>query len=242
MFSFDSAKQILDTGCRMLDGRSARLAFIAAGVLTFAALALHAQEPAKKNSYDNFKMVQARNIFDPDRSRDRASETPRPVTRQYTPTPPPVQKTDYVELTGVMTTEQETFAFFAGSQPDYNKVLAVNGSIAGATITRITSGGVEVKRNGRQITVPVGLTVPLDDIATPGLPPAAGGTTVVTTTEAAATGSATTSSVDPKAASQQVPLPDATGTSTTSAPQPGESNIDAIRRKLEERRQKELNQ
>ena len=219
-------------------GLPGRAALIAVFALAAAAFALQAQT-AKKNSYDNFKMVQTRDIFDPDRSRDLTlqSDIPRRGESRPVATPPPVVATasDYVELTGVMTTEQETFAFFAGSQPEYNKVVAVNGSIAGATITKITSAGIDVARNGRQVTVPVGWTVPLNDSATPALPPSAAPAPVAASTAGT---SLSAPSVDPQAASQQVPLPDATSGSSSAPP----DNVSDVMRRMMERRQKELSQ
>lgn len=207
----------------------------------FASAALHAQGTAKKEGYESFHMLQTRNIFDPDRSRDAGTQPPRRTEQRasYTPPPPPPKPNDYVELTGVMTTDEDTFAFFAGSQPQFNKVVAVNGSIAGATITKITSAGIEVTREGRQIAVPVGRTVPLDD-SEPGTPPGPGAATTaaapVSTTSASTTSSP---AVDPQAASQQVPVPDATSGSATPA---GDNNISDAMRRMIERRQKELNQ
>ncbi len=211
-----------------------RLAIL--GAIAWAPAVLHAQTGAAKDGYNNYRMLQARNIFDPDRSRDAALAFAREETHPAASTAPvqtAPKPADYVQLTGVMTTEEETFAFFAGSQPEYNKVVAVNGSIAGATITKITPAGIEVTRNGKQIAVPVGLTVPFDDSA-PGLPPAASApsTTSVTSATTGAGG------VDPQAASQQVPVPDAT---SGSAAAPNNNISDAMRRMME-RRQKELNQ
>ena len=177
---------------------------------------------AQKATYESFKTLQSRNIFDPDRSRDTGTQPARTRTQEtrtaYVQQAPP-KPSDYVELTGVMTTEEETFAFFAGSQRQYNKVVAVNGAIAGATITKITAAGIEVTRDGKQIAVPVGRTVPFDDSA-PGLPPGTGTTTTyapaaatvpaqTATTAPSVTGTTSGPALDPQTASQQVPVPDA---------------------------------
>lgn len=217
----------------------------AALALAFAlgAPVAHAQTAVKKAAYESFRTLQSRNIFDPDRSRDLGTQTQRTrptEVRNYNTQPaPPPKPSDYVELTGVMTTEGETFAFFAGSQAQYNKVVAVNGVIAGATITKITSAGIEVTRDGRQIAVPVGRTLPLDN-SEPGLPPVAAAAPV-SAPPAVATSTAAGSAVDPQAASQQVPVPDATSGSAAAAPGTDNNISDAMRRMIE-RRQKELNQ
>ncbi len=238
--------------------RNALTALVAGGALAAAAMGVYAQQapaPAKKMSYDNFKMVQIRNIFDPDRSRDLSTfQQTRPVVRE---TPPPVVVStrppppEWVELTGVMTAEDETYAFFAGTQTSYNKVAAVNGDIAGATITKITSAGIEVSREGRSFTVPVGMTVPLNVNAEPGPPPTAGSTSYApgasasapstSTTGALPTGTAGSSGpVNPQQASQGVPLPDTSSGSTSSSPAPADGMSDAMRRMIE-RRQQQLN-
>ena len=208
-------------------------------------------------------MLPKRNIFDPDRNKDYVPYTPgatRPTPTPYvrssgpTPTPKPVE---YVQLTGVMTTEEETYAFFAGTQPEFNKVVPVNGSIAGATITTITPSGIVVTRNGKQIGVPVGMTVPMDDTQQPGPPPTTGTSSssyapssanTTSTISAPAAGSpvpaasGATPPVDPQSLSQQVPLettPAPSGTSGTSSAQP--DNVSDAMRRMMERRQKELN-
>ncbi len=158
---------------RKLRGSSTKIVWAVAGLAMWIAAGTQAQAPVKKVTYESFHMLQTRNIFDPDRSRDWAPPAPgapRPTPAPYVrSTPPPAPKpVEYVQLTGVMTTEDETYAFFAGSQPEYNKVVAVSGSIAGATITTITPSGIVVTRDGKQIGVPVGMTVPLDDTQQPG--------------------------------------------------------------------------
>ena len=112
-------------------------------------------QPAAAQGYDAFRMLQTRNIFDPDR---------RPILTQATTLPqtPPASRADYVALTGIMLTQDKALAFFSGSRADYNKVLAVNGDIAGAKLTKITTSAIEVERDGKRISIAVGQTVPLD--------------------------------------------------------------------------------
>jgi hypothetical protein len=201
----------------------------------------YAQAPANKMSFDTFRMVQTRNIFDPERSRDlvlasssSAHSLSSGTTGSGSGAPPPVVNagsSDYVVLTGIMMTEDQTLAFFAGSQPEYNKVIALKGSIAGATITKITPSSIDVQRNGKQVTVLVGQTVPFDDSA-PGLPPAS--------SPAAPQTAAPSPAIDPQGASQQVPLPDVTtGAPKPSSPPPAGDTSDVMRRMME-RRQKQL--
>jgi len=180
-----------------------------AGICAAGCVAL-AQGPMSPRDMGSYRVLQTRNIFDPDREPYVASAAPRPriVEAQR-------RSAGYVMLTGVMVTPERSLAFFSGSQPEYDKVIAVNAEIAGAKLTKITSAGVEVDRGGRKINVPVGLTVPFDD-STPGAPPASAG--------------------DTTAASAP---PAAPGLSTTPNP-PSSGNIDEVMRRMMERRQKEL--
>ena len=135
-------------------------------------------------TFESYKLVRTRNVFDPDR---------RPlVKKEGAPTAAPIQQSDYVALTGTMLNAGKTLAFFSGSRTEFNKVLAVRDSIAKATITKIDGTGVELDRDGRKITVAVGQTVPLDNSA-PAAAPAS--QPVVSAAAAVAAASAAVNSV-----------------------------------------------
>ena len=129
-------------------------------LLLFLALAARAGFGQTPQSYDTYRMVRTKNIFDPARL---PMPTGAPVVRQ-TAAPPP-KPSDYVALTGIMVTSDTAVAFFTGSRPDYDKVLTLNGDIAGAKLTKITPSAIEVDRGGKKITVAVGQTVPFDNSA-----------------------------------------------------------------------------
>ena len=114
-------------------------------------------------TYDSFRLIHTRNVFDPDR---------RPV-RPVAGTPAPVAtRADYTALTGTLLSAEKSYAFFSGSRPEFNRVLTVREKIANATITGITSANIEIERDGKHTTVAVGQTVPLDNQTAPGMPPA----------------------------------------------------------------------
>jgi len=115
--------------------------------------------PAKKMTYERFTMVRTRNIFDPDRVGNA------PITSAPKPTTPTAA--DYAALTGTLVTADKVLAFFSGSRPEFNKVLALREEIAGATLTQITPNSIVIERAGKATTVTVGQTVPLDANATP---------------------------------------------------------------------------
>jgi hypothetical protein len=176
-----------------------------------------APAPAAPQGFEAFRIVRTRNIFDPLRNPFVAApvaQRPRYVPQQ------PRRSMDYVTLTGVMVTGTESRAFFSGSQIEYDKVLPVNGEIAGAKLTKITAGGIEVDRSGKKISVAVGQTVPFDGSA-PGVPPAAPVDSGVPAPAAAAPGAPPTGD-----------LPQ-----TPNAP-PG--NISDVMRRMMERRQQQL--
>ena len=124
---------------------------------------LLAQAPPARQGFDAFRMVQTRNIFDPERQPIRPASA-RPVT--------PVSRADYASLTGIMATPEKTLAFFSGSRPEFNKVLPVRGQVAGATVTRIAPNEVEIEIDGKKSVLTVGQSLPLGTTGGgPPLPP-----------------------------------------------------------------------
>jgi hypothetical protein len=167
--------------------------------------------PARKQGFDAFRLVRTRNIFDPKRNADSVlqSEVAQVVRRQ---SPPPAAGVEYAALTGILITNEKTVAFFSGSRPEYNKVLPVKAVIAGATISKITPGSIEVQRDGKPIAIAIGETVPLDGSAPAPAP---------------------YNQAPPPATAGSNPAP----SSDTS---PGSSDRDSVLRRMMERRQKEL--
>ena len=171
-----------------------------------AALALAA--PAKKTGYDGYPLLQTRNIFDPERlpgitTAPAAAQTPSPTAA------------DYAALKGTLLAADKTLAFFSGSRAEFNKVLAVGGKIAGATVTQITFDFIEVEREGKRIRIAVGQTVPLNASALPGTAPTSAPASTFTT-------------------------PTNTPRSTAAAPTPPLADREALMRRMMEKRQQEL--
>ena len=85
-------------------------------VTTNAVAQASAPAPALENdmiSFDEFKIITQRNIFDPNRSapgqRRRDQDRPRPT------------RIDYLNLVGAMSYEKGRFAFFDGTCSEYRK-------------------------------------------------------------------------------------------------------------------------
>ncbi len=146
------------------------LAMACACLLAMAGAKVFAQTSARPG-FDAFRMVQTRNIFDPERQPIRPRQE-----RERPSTPPPTRSSDYASLTGIMVTQEKTLAFFSGTRPDFNKVLPVKGSIAGATVTRIAPNEVEIEREGKKTVLTIGQPLPLGNAVTASSPPAAGNT------------------------------------------------------------------
>ena len=129
--------------------------------------------PLKKQGFDAYPLVRTRNIFDPERQPGismAASDAAQPPT-------PPASNADYAALNGTMITAEKALAFFSGSRPEFNKVLAPNGTIAGARLVKITPDSIEVEREGKRTVVAVGQTVPLNASSAPTAAPAPSPTT-----------------------------------------------------------------
>ena len=159
-------------------------------------------------TYDSFRLVHTRNVFDPDRRPLRPAGASSPAAA--------VTRADYVALTGIASDGEKSLAFFSGSRVEFNTVIPVNSKVAGATLTKITPMNVEVERNGRHLVVNIGQTVPLDDKSSPAAAP-----TDQPATAAPATASAP-STASPAAGS-------APGAPASAA------NIEEIRRRMMER-------
>src|SRR5438046_851014 len=99
------------------------LVTLAAAGNLFAAAA-ETNRPAKKD-FNDFKLLQQRNIFDPNR-RPLQVWTPRTNAPVY-----------WFALAGTMNYDKGVFAVFDGSSSDYHKVLEAGGKIANYSVTAI---------------------------------------------------------------------------------------------------------
>ena len=139
---------------------------VLAALLVVPVHASLAQRPAGGQSFDSFKMVRTRNIFDPDRRPPPSQNGGGAAVAQMV-------QSDYIALTGTLVSEDKALAFFSGSRSDFDQVLPVKEKIAGATITKISPGSVTIERAGKAVTVAVGWTVPLNGGASAPAPAAA---------------------------------------------------------------------
>jgi hypothetical protein len=98
-------------------------------------------------TFDSFRIISQRNIFDPNR---RAGYQPTTHVQQSRP------MVSYFGLVGTMSYSKGKFAFFDGNNSDYRKVLEPGGSIAGYTVKDITNQTVTLAAGGKEIEMKVG--------------------------------------------------------------------------------------
>jgi len=99
-------------------------------------------------SYDDFKLILDRNIFDPNRRARRPDRTE--------PDRPPEPKVDIVALTGTLIYQKGTFAFFDSNSSEYRKTAKAGDEIAGFLLKDVDQSHVALEREGRQLELKVG--------------------------------------------------------------------------------------
>jgi hypothetical protein len=99
-----------------------------------------------KPEFSAFKLINDRNIFDPNRAPHRPSGTQ--------PAPKIVNS---FSLVGVMSYEKGTFAFFDGNSSDYQKAVKVNDLVAGYKVTRIEPNSVDLLAGTNHVELRVGM-------------------------------------------------------------------------------------
>jgi hypothetical protein len=97
------------------------------------------------------QFISDRNIFDPNRYPHGTT------TVRHRPRPPHSAAAPAFTLVGVMTYEKGLFAFFSGSSSELKKILAVDGEVAGYTVTEITLTGVTLRgADKKEIALKIG--------------------------------------------------------------------------------------
>lgn len=131
-----------------------------------AAVTARAEPPAP--SYDAFRLVRLRNLFDPDRRGPRGDAAASTAPRAGGPLP------NYLTFTGAMVTNGRKLAFFSGARPEYNRVIGPRDRIADFVVNEVSDGQVELRLGDQKIIVAVGQNVPLTGSSAasqPGLQP-----------------------------------------------------------------------
>ena len=111
----------------------------------------NAQSGRTRNSqsFDDFKILYERNIFD--QNRRPVSDRDRNVVRERRPS-----SVERIHLRGVMINEDESIAFFEGARAELSGTITRGGTIAGFTISGINTDRVTLEKSGRRLELPVG--------------------------------------------------------------------------------------
>jgi hypothetical protein len=101
-----------------------------------------------------FRLIAERNIFNPSRSGRQP-----PSSREARRTP----KVDAFGLVGTLRSDRGVFAFFDGSEGDYRKALKTGATLAGFTVTEISTDSVKLERAGTTTELRVGSQMRRED-------------------------------------------------------------------------------
>jgi hypothetical protein len=112
---------------------------------TPASTVAKASPTAANGSFDSFRLIGDRNIFDPNRrSRVRSASNE-----------PPVPTGDTIAFVGTMDYDQGIFAFFDSSDARYRKVLPEGGKLAEFVVKHVEARRVDLTRDGKVTTLDI---------------------------------------------------------------------------------------
>ncbi len=178
--------------------------------------------PVGKTDYVAFKIINDRNIFNP----NRTSRSAAPVV---TTERPKVVKVESFALLGTMSYAKGSVAFFDGSNSSYKKAAKPADTIANYKIKEIAPNGVKLESGGKEVELRVGMQMRRQD---------EGEWQIGSKTESYATTSRSSSNDSPKSATStsredgaSTPPPATTGTDSGA----GGGASDLLKRLMEQR-------
>jgi len=118
-------------------------------------LAQQTNAPARA-SYDSFRMISDRNIFNPNRYARSSGSRTRTDSR-------PASRVEYFTLVGLMEYEKGTFAFFDGTSASYKKTLEADGTISNFKIGGLTPQQLKLVSGTNEFVMRVGMQVRRED-------------------------------------------------------------------------------
>jgi hypothetical protein len=116
---------------------------------------------AGQDGFKAFHYVKVRNIFDPNRRRDPA-EPGAVDSAELASRASDSRGTPYLALVGVLTRPEKQVGFFTGSSGEYQRILGSGQAIGAYKIRNVTMAGVELERDGKAFTLPVGGQIRFD--------------------------------------------------------------------------------
>ncbi len=134
-------------------------ALIVIGVASWGATPSSAQSTnaPTRLSYDSFRTISDRNIFNPNRY---ARGTSRPPTRT---TSAPAARVESFSLVGIMAYEKGWFAFFDGTKGDYKQALQAEGAIGEYKVVSVTPDVVKLITGTNTFDLKVGMQMRRED-------------------------------------------------------------------------------
>ena len=100
----------------------------------------------RRETFEDFGILTARNIFDPERGRPAPERPSRPD---------PPERREHVDLLGVLLYNEGAVAFFEGSDRDYSGAFKQGDKIAEYRIGAIDTSKVTLEKDGERIGMPM---------------------------------------------------------------------------------------
>lgn len=134
------------------------IALVASGSQAPAAESTNAPAPAPARlTFDTFRTVSDRNIFNPNRYARSTGRTTRATAAT------PAARVESISLVGVIAYEKGWFAFFDGTSGNYKQSLQVGGTIGPYHVTRVTSDVVQLAVGTNTFDLKVGMQMRRED-------------------------------------------------------------------------------
>lgn len=108
-------------------------------------------------TYDSFRTVSDRNIFNPNRYARGSGRT----TQRTSSTP--ASRVESFSLVGIMAYEKGVFAFFDGTKSDYKQALQADGAIGDYKVVSITAEQVKLATGTNTFDLKVGMQMRRED-------------------------------------------------------------------------------
>lgn len=126
------------------------------GAVQFAS-AQSTNAPARL-TYDSFRTVSDRNIFNPNRY---ARSTGRSTSRSTSTVP--ASRVESLSLVGVIAYEKGYYAFFDGTSSDYRQAVQVGATVGEYKVTRVTANLVQLAHGTNTFDLKVGMQMRRED-------------------------------------------------------------------------------
>ena len=129
-------------------------------VCSWSAVAQSTNPPATapaKLTYDSFRTISDRNIFNPSRYARGSSKT----TQRTASTP--ASRVESFSLVGIMAYDKGVFAFFDGTKGDYKKALQTDGVIGDYKVAHVTNTEVKIVAGTNNFDLKVGMQMRRED-------------------------------------------------------------------------------